>query len=111
MKWLINHVIKGWVEALSFRVTGGTSSQFLKADGSLDNNDYAEKTDLPTNLSELNNDVGYVSDQDNKVKVLKIPASQLSSNTPEGVSNYINGLTGSERPVVGEREILIIEVE
>ena len=36
------------VEAAKFVKTGGTSSQFLKADGSVDNNTYANMSDLAT---------------------------------------------------------------
>ena len=38
----------GEIEAASFKKTGGTSSQFLKADGSVDSNTYATTSQIPS---------------------------------------------------------------
>lgn len=51
----------GLIESTSFVKTGGTSSQFLKADGSVDSSTYITSAALPTDVSELNNDSGFIS--------------------------------------------------
>lgn len=55
------HVPDGDVTAESFKIYGGTSAQFLKADGSVDSNSYL----IPgSRISQLGNDVGYLTNAD-----------------------------------------------
>lgn len=59
------------IQAAGFKINGGSSSQFLKADGSTDSNtyltshqslaDYAKKSEIPTKVSQLTNDSGYIT--------------------------------------------------
>ena len=43
----LGNVVAGVVKATSFVKDGGTSSQFLKADGSVDSNTYAKPGEVP----------------------------------------------------------------
>jgi hypothetical protein len=47
--------VKGKFTAQSIAKSGGTSSQFLKADGSIDSNSYFQKTNISGTLTDLNN--------------------------------------------------------
>ena len=61
----------GQLEAGSFKKTGGSSSEFLKADGSIDSSTYStfsgsytdltNKPTIPTATSELTNDSGFIT--------------------------------------------------
>ena len=51
----------GDLEGGTIKKTNGTSSQFLKADGSVDSNTYALSSAIPTKTSELNNDSGFIT--------------------------------------------------
>lgn len=46
-------VVNGNAKATSFIKSGGTSSQFLKADGSVDSNTYATTTDLSNAIGDI----------------------------------------------------------
>ena len=56
----INPLVGDVVASGGFKVDGGTSSQFLKADGSVDTNTYATGT-VPTLTSDLTNDSGFIT--------------------------------------------------
>ena len=58
-----NLVVEGSVTADSIVKDGGTSSQFLKADGSVDSTTYATGT-IPTNNNQLTNGASYYSNGD-----------------------------------------------
>lgn len=49
------------ITASKFIVTSGTSSQFMKADGSVDSNSYALASSVPTKVSDLTNDSGFTT--------------------------------------------------
>ena len=90
-----------------FIVSGGTSSQFLKADGSLDSNTYITSASIPTNVSAFNNDAGYITSsaltpyelksslkEGAYVNVDEITMTSSSTNLPtaKAVASYISGL-------------------
>ena len=52
-----------------FKTTGGTSSQFVKGDGTLDSNTYITSASLPTKVSDLTNDAGYITSASLPTKV------------------------------------------
>ena len=67
LDWSGNEVLAGTVEAQGFKVPSGDSDQFLKADGSVDSSEYALASDIPyvpTDLSEFNNDSGFITSSD-----------------------------------------------
>lgn len=60
-KILIDLDVDGDLAANSFVKDGGTSSQFLKADGSVDSSTYVTSASIPTATSDLTNDSGFLS--------------------------------------------------
>ena len=64
------------LEAPKFKTTGGTSSQFVKGDGTLDSSVYITSAALPTNVSDLTNDAGYITSASLPTKV-----SDLTNDT------------------------------
>ena len=103
----------GGITAASFKKTGGTSSQFLKADGSVDSNTYLTTAPVtsvngstgdvtitvPTKTSDLTNDSGFVTDvsgkEDKSNKVTSLSSSSNNTQYPSAlcVYNLISGLT------------------
>lgn len=90
-----------------FIVSGGTSSQFLKADGSLDSNTYITSASIPTNVSSFTNDAGYITSsaltpyelktnlkEGAYINVDESTMTSTSANLPTGkaVASYISGL-------------------
>jgi len=51
----------GLIESTSFVKSGGTSSQFLKADGTVDSNTYVTSASIPTNNNQLTNGANYIT--------------------------------------------------
>lgn len=76
----------GGITAASFKKTGGTSSQFLKADGSVDSNTYADASDIPTKVSDLTNDSGYITGYTETDPVFA--ASAAHGITSSDISNW-----------------------
>ena len=80
-------VINGGLIANSFKVSGGLSSQFLKADGSLDSNSYltsvswSQVGSRPTALSQFTNDLGLGS--------LAYKSSLVASDIPDLSNKYL----------------------
>ena len=76
----------GGITAASFKKTGGTSSQFLKADGSVDSNTYADASAIPTKVSDLTNDSGFITDvsgkEDKSNKVTSLSSSSTDTEYP-----------------------------
>lgn len=71
----------GTLTASTIKKSGGTSAQFLKADGSVDSNSYATTSAIPTKVSALTNDAGYLTThQDISGKVDKVSGKGLSTN-------------------------------
>lgn len=66
-----------------FRTTDGTSAQFVKGDGSLDSSTYITSASLPTKVSQLTNDVGYITDED-------LPDFELKANLKGGAYKDVN---------------------
>jgi hypothetical protein len=71
--------VNGTVHASSFIKLNGTSSQFLKADGSVDSNTYALTSQVPTNVSQLTNDSGYITSSPLGNYLLKNTAGGIAS--------------------------------
>ena len=108
-----------------FIVSGGTQSQFLKADGSLDSNTYATSSQIPTKTSDLTNDSGYITSsalsgyaQTSSLKegayvdVDEITMTSSSDNLPtsKAVASYISSLnyaTTSQIPTVNNAKLTI----
>ena len=68
-----------------FIVSGGTSSQFLKADGSLDSSAYITSASIPTNVSAFNNDAGYLTSHQSLSSVV---ASAQYNSTSKKIEFY-----------------------
>jgi hypothetical protein len=81
--------LTGDMYATSFVKSGGTSSQFLKADGSVDSTTYAPASSVPTATSDLTNDG---EDGVNPfITAADIPAQVNSDwNSTSGVSEILN---------------------
>ena len=81
--------LTGNVYATTFVKSGGLSSQFLKADGSVDSSVYALASSLPTATSDLTNDG---ADGINPFITLADVPSQVNSdwNSTSGVSEILN---------------------
>ena len=76
------HIVTvGDVEGTKIVKTGGTSGQFLKADGSVDSNTYATGT-IPTATSDLTNDSSFITAGD-------IPSIPTNNNQLTNGENYI----------------------
>lgn len=96
----------GGITAASFKKTGGTSSQFLKADGSVDSNTYLTTAPVtsvngstgdvtitvPTKVSDLTNDSGFVTDvsgkEDKSNKVTSLSFSSTDTEYPSAKTVY-----------------------
>lgn len=74
-------VLEGSLTADSIVKDGGTSSQFLKADGSVDSTTYATGT-IPTNNNQLTNGEGYITAGD-------IPSIPTNNNQLTNGASYI----------------------
>ncbi len=77
-----NLLVEGSVTADSIVKDGGTSSQFLKADGSVDSTTYATGT-IPTNNNQLTNGASYITAGD-------IPTIPTNNNQLTNGANYYN---------------------
>jgi len=90
-----------------FRTTDGTSSQFVKGDGSLDSSTYITSASLPTKVSQLTNDAGYITSsaltpyelktnlkEGAYIDVDETTMTSTSTNLPTGkaIASYISGL-------------------
>lgn len=88
------------VSALSFKVPSGTSSQFLKANGSLDNNTYLTSADISGKLN-ISDTASMLSNY--RRTTTKITNSDLANSTISGISlgsnlpnlNTPYGMTGT----------------
>lgn len=74
-------VLDGSLTADSIIKDGGTSAQFLKADGSVDSTTYATGT-IPTNNNQLTNGANYITSGD-------IPSIPTNNNQLTNGANYI----------------------
>jgi len=70
-----------------YKVTGGTSSQFLKADGSVDSTTYATGT-IPTATSDLTNDSGFLTDGSDYVTLSGGTQSIAGNKTFTGTTKF-----------------------
>ena len=81
------------VEASQFVRTGGTSSQFLKADGSVDNNTYLTQQDISgkANTADLAT-VAFSGSYNDLANTPTIPAAQVNSdwNATSGLAKILN---------------------
>ncbi len=81
------------VEAAQFIRTGGTSSQFLKADGSVDNNTYLTQQDISgkANTADLAS-VAFSGSYNDLANTPTIPAAQVNSdwNATSGMAKILN---------------------
>ena len=97
MKYLGEIDTAGNLTAYSFIKKNGKSSEFLKADGSVDSNtyltshqslaDYAKKSEIPTKTSQLTNDSGYISSANDiltKLKTVDGSGSGLDADLLDG---------------------------
>lgn len=75
------------VEANSFIKDGGTSSQFLKADGSVDSSTYATGT-IPTNNNQLTNGENYIT-------AASIPSIPTATSDLTNDSGFLDSLSGA----------------
>ncbi len=84
----------GTLTASTIKKSGGTSAQFLKADGSVDSNSYATTSAIPTKVSALTNDAGYLTThQDISGKVDKVSGKGLSTNDyTDAERNKLSGI-------------------
>lgn len=105
----------GAVTGLSFTKTGGTSSQFLKADGSVDNNTYLTATDLSgfgggtvSSVTSSNNNITVANSTTTPVLTL---ASTISSNTTgnAATASYIDWLNVGNKPTQSNWASLVSE--
>ena len=83
-----NMTLEGSLTADSIIKDGGTSSQFLKADGSVDSTTYATGT-IPTNNNQLTNGENYITSGD----IPSIPSNTSDLNNDSGF--ITSGITGS----------------
>lgn len=87
-KILVNYIIKGWVEATAFITTGGTSSQFVKGDGSLDGTTYAVDADVLHKTGDETKTGKLTIDDDFKVTGEGVINSLLSLKFQHTVPHY-----------------------
>lgn len=97
-----NLTVKGSVTAGSFIKTGGTSAQFLKADGSVDatqystfSGAYSDLTGKPQNLSDFNNDTGFVTNS----------TAQISESQ---VTNLVTDLQEIREAAEGKKQTYVV---
>ena len=86
-------VSEGNITANSFVKTGGTSSQFLKADGSVDSNTYALNSDL-SNYVKLSAPQQTIETSQSGIDIPLIIKSGMSQATTLGFMNVYNALIG-----------------
>lgn len=89
-----NGTIYGDLTADSFVKSGGTSSQFLKADGSVDSTTYAPSASIPTTLAGLIGDVSISSPTDGQSLIYDGNTSKWK-NVSSSVSVGFSAITGS----------------
>lgn len=105
------------VWATGFKIPGGTLEQFLKADGSLDNNIYLTQNDLPTTLLLFATNVpsgidGYfklvntIDDPNYNTIPVDIPTGNIIVETSEG--QFIAGLITTPNQISGNPGIFNI---
>ena len=70
-----------------YKIQSGTSSQFLKADGSVDSTTYATGT-IPTNTSDLTNDSGFLTDGSDYVTLSGGTQSIAGNKTFTGTTKF-----------------------
>ena len=94
---LIGDTIAGDVTADKLAKSGGTSSQFLKADGSVDSNSYATTSQLTTLGTQVNNIEETVSDKQDKlvsgtnIKTINGGSLLDSGNISIPISPFVKG--------------------
>lgn len=86
LKWLTNHLVKGYVQATKFITTGGTSSDFVKGDGSLDDNSYATETYVDTEI-------------DDSIDAVEIGGRNLTRAFDVEDSSALQGYWSKPRPI------------
>jgi len=75
LDWSGNEVLAGTIQATGFKTASGTSSQFLKADGSVDNNSYMLATAIE-DISFTASDAGWGSLDSNGFYTLTITSAK-----------------------------------
>ena len=117
-----NATFPAQIQATSFKKTGGTSSQFLKADGSIDNNTYLTsytETDptVPSHVKTIT--TGNISDWNNKldeayyvVNVTSdsqiIPSSTVSGSANHYVQDIVTAYNNGKIPIVVLNQNIIL---
>lgn len=73
LDWSGNEILAGTSQATGFKIASGTSSQFLKADGSVDSTSYATTSALSTKLSTQPDGSHNLIDTNNKITITYLP--------------------------------------
>jgi len=73
LDWSGNEILAGTSQATGFKTASGTSSQFLKADGSVDSTSYATTNALSTKLSTVPDGTNSFLDSNNKISSSYLP--------------------------------------
>ena len=89
--------VSGKIKATSFIKSGGTSSQFLKADGSVDSNSYALTSNIPTNTNQLTNGAGFITSSGSCASATTAGKLAKTTYSPAGdtVADYKTALVAS----------------
>jgi len=93
----------GLIESTSFVKTGGTSSQFLKADGTVDSNAYVTSASIPTSNSDLTNGENYISDY--TVTQADVTAHEGAITITESQISDLNHFSGSYNDLTNKPSI------